>query len=362
MLRDSAIVATGAVLLPSFFTGCRKEDFDELFEHHPKKGLTLTQVQLAAAADNLTTLRTLLKEVYELAAQYDDAVFQTLNSTKMDSWANFAVNIIIDIAVGLAAAGAIAAGGPTAIPAIAFVSSILKDWGLGKDRPSNLEAVFAEFEFGRIAMQNAIEDKLSLLVDPSNNYSNLTTAWKDPIVFNGNTYTLGDLASTKFTLGVEYNRIHAAAFTFLKKSVWNLLVMKCCSYYKYNYIYELPNNVTITSFVQQSFYPNHKGVYVRAFVDEKNSATTRWGLVYWNLGIGGYPFTDLASKILFVDDTPTHILNPEGLFARDYVFKQFSTTKPDFSEGHELGYDANSNFSGNDDWTFTGGMFPGLTK
>ncbi len=371
LLRNSAITATGAVLLPSFLTGCHKDVWDVVKGHIPNAGLggglgavALTPVELAQAAANLTTLRTLLKEVYDLAAQYDGAVFDALNSTKTSSWTNFIVDIIIDIAAGLLSAVAIAAEGPAAIPAIAFISAVLHDWGIGKDRPGNLEAVFAEFEFGRVAMQDAMEDKLSFLVDPANNYSNLTAAWSDPISFNGTTYTLGDLASQNFTLGEEYNKLHDAAFTSMKKSVWNLLIMRCCRYYEnYHLFIDIPKHSgALVEYAQQTFYPRNKGVYLRARFYDTTPDINSYELIYYNLGIGGYAFPDEASNILFMDDTPGHIINPAGLFNRDYVFEQFSTTKPSFlTQWHELANDQYSDFSGVDDWNFTGGMFPNLT-
>jgi hypothetical protein len=82
--------------------------------------------------------------------------------------------------------------------------------------------------------------------------------------------------------------------------------------------------------------------------------------VYWNLGINGYAFPDEASNILFMDDTPGHITNPEGLFNRSYVFQQFSKQKPNFNGGHELGHGSlNDQF---DDFNFTGGVFPQLIE
>ena len=83
----------------------------------------------------------------------------------------------------------------------------------------------------------------------------------------------------------------------------------------------------------------------------------------FNLGIDGNPFPDEASRILFMDDTPSHIITPGGLFNRSYVFQQFNTTKPTFDYGHELGNDEIGNLNPNaDDWEFTGGMFPQLIQ
>jgi hypothetical protein len=366
LLRNSAITATGAVLLPSFLTGCHKDVYDIIRKHVPGAGVggvELTPAELENAANNLKTLRSLLIEVYDLAAQYDDAVFHTLNSTKTDSWAHFAANLMIDIAAALLSAVAIAAEGPAAIPAIAFLSAVLHDWGIGNHPPSTLEAAFAEFEFGRVAMIDAIEDKLSSLVDPTDNYSTLRAEWSDPISFNGTTYTLGDLASQQFTLGVEYNKLHDAAFTSMKKSLWNLLIMKCCTYYKN---WPKPFGAAkgaLTEWAQTKFYSYYKGSYMRARLVDTDPALN-WNyyeLIHWDLGINGYPFPDQASEILFKDDTPGHIIRPDALFNRSYVFQQFSITKPDFTDGHELADTPDRDFADSDEFNFTGGLFPNLT-
>ena len=234
LLKNSAIAATGAVLLPSLITGCSK-DTNTPQGGGGLGGTQLTPDQLKQTAANIAMYRQLIIEVYQLAFEYDSQVFTLLESTKTNSWTNFSIDIIIDIAFLLAAAGAIASGGAEAVPAIAFFSAVLHDWGFGKaTNPPSLTDTFVEFELGRIAMQSAIEDTLSDLADPGQDgtYSNLRAKGENPISFNGSSYTLEDLASRQFTLGDEYNKIKDTTFKEMKKAVWNLLIMKCCSYYK----------------------------------------------------------------------------------------------------------------------------------
>ena len=328
-------------------------------------GVQLTPEQLANAAANLTRMREWVTDLYPLCIEYEDAVFHALASTKEnESWTNFIVDIFFDIATLLAAAGAIASGGAAAVPAFAFLSAILHDWGIGKDKPGNLlDDVFATFQFGHVRMQLAIEQKLSHLVDPANNYSNLTAAWTNPIEFNGATYTIGDLASSNFPgLGDDYNALQTAAILSFQKALWNLVIMKCCSYYEnYHTSVQIKKPMTLTQYAQQTFYPANKGVYLRAQLTYYDDQINEFELIYWNLGIGGNPFPDEASNILFYDDTPSHVINSDGLFNRSYVFEQFSTTKPDFSKGHELSNSPDDDFAAGDDWDFTGGVFPDLT-
>ena len=371
LLRDSVIAATGIVLLPSVITGCSK-DGNQLYPGiNPKGnfGLWLTQNELADAADNLKRMRVWVLDLYPLCIEYEEAVFHALSSTKQNSsWTNFIVNVFIDIAVLLAAAAAIVSGNAWAVPAIACLSAFLHDWGIGKDKPIGLDAVFAVFEFGHEKTQFAIEQKLSSLVDPTNNYSNLKAAWKDNIEFNGHTYTLGDLASSNFpALGDEYNKLQSAAHTSFKKSLWNLVIMKTCTLYENTHrrlvLHQGSGYRSVTDYARKEFYPANKGVYLRGKVTYIEPGVYRTvDLVDWNLGINGYPFPEEASDILFMDDTPGNIINPDGLFNRSYVFEQFSITKPDFSGGHELGKIVEADFSLPDDWNFTGGVFPKLIK
>jgi hypothetical protein len=118
-------------------------------------------------------------------------------------------------------------------------------------------------------------------------------------------------------------------------------------------------------------YPQNPGRYLRAVLQYRYDSLgySSYELQSWNLGIGGYSFPKAASDVLFMDDTPTHIINPDGLFNRSYVFQQFALTKPTFLRGnypnypswHELGHDPNSNFYYEDDWEFNGGFFKKLT-
>ncbi|WP_373514311.1 hypothetical protein [Persicitalea sp.] len=324
----------------------------------------LTKDELEAAAANLSRLRVWVKDLYPLCLEYEEAVFHALGSTKENGdWRNFLANIMIDVAIGLTSAAALASLNPEFIPALACLSAALHDWGIGKDKPNSLNGEFADFEFGHGQMQLEIEQKLSSLVDPTSGYSNLKAAWKDSIAFNGTTYTIGDLATSHFPgLGDAYNQLQSAALTSFKKSLWNLVIMKTCSYYKnWEDVVTTPKHMgAIEEYAQKAFYPANKGLYLRARYIDTSSTTNSYALAFWNLGIGGYAFPDEASKILFKDDTPGHIINPDGLFNRSYVFQQFSTRKPVFHGGHELGHGTlNDEF---DEFDFTGGMFPKLIE
>ena len=373
MLRNSSIAAAGAILLPSFITGCMK--------NAPERGVgsgddQLTPEQLQQAAANLTRMRVWITDLYPLCVEYEAAVFHALaTTTAQANWTNFIVDIFIDIAFALAAATAIASDGAAAVPAFAFLSAILHDWGIGKDRPSTLDDEFASFQFGHVRMQLAMEQKLSALIEPTNNYSNLTAAWQDPIEFNGGTYKLANLASSYFPdLGDDYNALQTAAIISFEKALWNLVIMKCCTYsIQSRWTIDMMNDQndntypyhSIVEYAQQTMYPINKGRYLRAVLQYRYDTYSTYELQSWNLGINGASFSDEASSILFMDDTPGHTINRDGLFNRSYVFEQFSITKPtillgnspDYPSWHELGHDPKSNFWQDDDWEYTGGIF-----
>lgn len=207
MLRDSAMAATGAVLLPSFLTGCRKEDLEEFLKRHPKRGpraVALTPDELKAAADNLNRMRDLLNDLYQTAFDYDEVVFLALSSTVThQSWTNFIVNVFLDIAVAITIA-VVATNpevAPLVVPSLACLSAFLHDWGIGKNTPPGLAPLnnfFAEYQGGHLQMKIALDEHLGFLTEETDNYANLRAAWQDPIKFNGGTYTLADLAKSVF--------------------------------------------------------------------------------------------------------------------------------------------------------------------
>ncbi len=374
LLKNSAIAATGAAL-PSFITGCSKNTNAPEGGTGGVGGVQLTPDQLQKAAANLVRMRRWITELYPMCIEYEDAVFHALKSSKQNpNWTNFLVNAFIDIATALAAATAVASSAALAVPAFAFLSSILHDWGIGKNVPEDLDAVFADFEFGHVKMQFALEQQLSHLVDPGpkNDYANLTSAWKDPIDFQGKTYTIGDLASAYFPdLGDDYNSLQHAGLISFEKSVWNLVIMKCCTLGDvsewYIYIFNEPNVnwpwTSVVQYAQEVMYPINKAHYLRGGQYDQNDTYITIRLHSWRLGIDGADFPDAAVNRLFMDDTPGHIINPDGLFAGDYVFTQFALTEPsEITEWVILSGKPNGDFCFEcTNAPFTGGVFPELT-
>ncbi|MEO7044618.1 MAG: hypothetical protein ABI091_04875, partial [Ferruginibacter sp.] len=224
-LRDSVITASGMALLPSMLSSCKKD----VATPAPGNGgglggtETPTPADLEKAAGNLTRMREWISDLYPLTIEYETAVFELLESTKAENsaWSGFLGKVFIDIAASIAAA---LGGGP----AFGLLFAVLKDWAGDTNTPPDLAGTFGEFEIGHNRMQFAMEQQLSHLVDPANNYYNLQN-FKFPIIIKNSdntttTYTFKQLVDQDFPgLGDEYNKLQSDAYTQFKKSLWNLV-------------------------------------------------------------------------------------------------------------------------------------------
>lgn len=374
-LRDSVITASGMALMPSILSSCNKLVFQpgKGYGFGPAKGWggTPTPTDIINAVANLKRMRYWVTDLYQLTLEYDDSAFHSLNSTaKNKNWANFIGNVFIDIGVGIAGATGVLSGASLAIPAFACLSAFIKDWGIGKEIPPDLNGAFAEFELGHNAMQIEIEHKIDHLMtkDASGIYTNLLIFWQDEIEFQGKNYTLLDLANSHFpSPNDDYDKLQTNALINFRQSLWNLIIIKTCSLYRIPYYntYEIDPYVSIDEPAVQ-FYIENKASYFRGRWDYK-PAGGQPGKIWWyqwNLGLDGYPFPDIVAALLFKDDVPGNIINPEGLFNRSYVFEQFSTTKYDFTYyADELPSTDFTDFDyAHNDYDFTAGIFHQLME
>jgi hypothetical protein len=371
-LRDMALAATSTAMLPSLLTGCTDHPIP------PTVGIgdvPLTNAELKAAAQNLLHMNAWIMDLYPFCIEYEVYMYALLKSgEKPSAWKEFVVSILTDIAIGIIAAAAdvLSAGiaGAAAIAVLAIAADSIKTWALG-DRPGNLDAEFAEFVKGHNQMQKAISDLLLILADETDNYKNLREGWKGDIDFNGKKYTLRDLAESQFPTvaqGKAYTDLRTAAYDQFRKYIWNLMIAKAGSieYSSMWYRQESFIGTSPTNFGRSEHYKNHPATYLRGWYDGIFTYYYR----YWHLTFDGRELPDAAAKELFKDDTPHNIINPDGLFLRDYVFKQFHTEKPDFFGYHDLKkhfskfpqYNTYLDFDLPDDFEFTGGDFPQLIK
>lgn len=379
LLRNSAMAATGAVLLPSFITGCGKDD-------NASQGSLggLEEDELAAAAQNLLNMHEWIQELYPYCIEYETIVFTILESgEKPSGWHDFILDILSEIAVGMLedAVDVI----PGAGAAVAIAGNNIKTW-LSNSVPDNLDAAYVDFLEGHNDMQDAIANLLLQLADighttdPQYPYQNLKDGFKVDINFNGKTYSLSDLATSHFPTkanGDDYVTLKEAAYKKFKQDMWNVMLIKTGTMYpssdwsiSCDHFVICPNQdaKSPSKYAAEEHYPNYPATYLRG----------RWSndvyrFIYWYIEVDGNELSAQAAQELFQDDYPGHITNSKGLFLRDYVFKQFHREKPDFSDLYGFSYhellssaddpccsDTQDFNRDADNFDFTGGDFPML--
>lgn len=373
-LHNAAITATGAIVLPSFLGGCTKEYWNPVKDGKGGAPSTepLTDFQLYSAAQNLLHMNSWITDVYPFCIEYEVYIYSLLKSgEKPSGWRDFIVDILIEIALAILEAAAEEV--PGAGPAIAIAGENIKKWASG-DRPANLDAEFAEFVRGHNQMQKSISDTLLTLADETDHYKNLREGFKEDIEFNGKKYSLRDLAGSNFPVvnkGTAYVALRTAAFDRFRRLIWNVMFIKAgrMTYSGPWSIYAdgLGRNPTWMGRNVHYRDPRYKATYLRGFYEFFGN---RFYYRYWYFEFDGLELSGDAANELFKDDTPGHIINPKGLFFRDYVFKQFHGHKPDFFGYHELRQEPDWGGSGDafafdaeaDAFVFTGGDFPKLTQ
>jgi hypothetical protein len=265
-----------------------------------------TNDEIKAALQSIGNLRRWIIELYEDTAKYEDIAFQALNSTKQTpGWSQFLVNTVINLATGLIDAAAIDSGNPLVVPAMGFLSAELKEWINGGSMPPNLPAVFTEYELSHLAMQEAMEQQLAHYLDTTNNYQNLRGAWNKSFQVQGTAYKVSDLAKPEHTfpgIGDTWSATKAAAANEFQKRLWNLIVIKTCSYYR-NYTYMYTTTATtlpdaeneLADYVRKGLYTSNPGVYARRdYVGNDDNGGLQYSIEYWNLGLSGYEFPKAA--------------------------------------------------------------------
>lgn len=331
--------------------------------------MPLTPSELKSAAQNLLHMNAWTQDLYPFCIEYELAVYALLKSgEKPTNWTDFIIDVFVDIAIGLLEAASVE--NPFAEPAIAILGASIKQWISASERPAVLDGRFAEFALGHNRMQKAISDTLLILADETDNYKNLREGWKGEIEFNGKKYTLKDLANSQFpTLdkGKEYTSLRTVAYDQFKKHLWNVMFIKAGSM-TYSAYWSIPVfSKTPSKYGRDIHYKDYPATYLRGWYEHVG---LRYYFRYWYFTFDGRELSTEAAHELFKDDSPQNIINPDGLFNRDYVFKQFHTEKPDFFGYHELRKDASEfpkydnelDFDLPDDFVFTGGDFPILTK
>ncbi len=382
-LRDTALTATGVAVLPSLLNSC-------IEDHRIPPGVGVgspqdappTTAELANAAQNLDNMRDWLEHLHTRKNDYMTDMFLLIESgTEGPSGlADFIIDILLKIAIGIIAAAAVAAEAVTAgvagaavIATLGIASVLIKKFAFPDSRTNGLLGTYAEFRKGQDDLFNATDDALLILRDETDNYKNLREKWTEEIDFNGKKYTLRDVATAQFPSekdGTVYVALLKVAFDQFRKYFWNLMITKA-GWVKWSHRWGFDPDSgraywTPARYGREKHYTedSNKSSYLRGWWD----GVAIFSKLY--ITFDGRELPPAAAKELFKDDTPGHIINPDGLFNRDYVFKQFRTEKLDFLGYHDVRKDLDWGiYSGDaigfdlpDDYVLTGGEFPELIK
>jgi hypothetical protein len=382
-LRDAALATTGAVVLPSLLTGCT--------DHPPGLGSEppLSQADLdlyIQASENLTRMRAWNDNLFIFTGNYEERVWSLLKGgAEPSDWTKIIVEIFTDIGFGILEAAV--EEFPGVGPIIAATATQIEKWALGEKTDKGVDAAFGGFKAGYDDMMTEVSNNLLLLASSDKNYANLQAAFaKGDIEFMGKKYSLKDLAENHFPDAnvpadtAQYEALRNTALLRFKKYIWNAMIIQAGDMtYHYLSVHEAGyyagganEHVRVNYYSQEGY----EGSYIRGVYGGPTLDTYTFEEFYFEFD--GKKLSADAAKELFIDTTPGHIINPDpndktkpltGLWPRDYIYKQFHTEKPDFNgyfdvSKDEVGHsDKYLDFDpAADNYVFTGGDFPQLTK
>ncbi|RZM07969.1 MAG: hypothetical protein EOO88_50920, partial [Pedobacter sp.] len=319
-LRDAAIAATSAAVLPSLLTSCT--------DHRIPPGVgpggqLLTDDELSSAAQNLINFRKWLVELQDKNFDYIFIVYTTLKGGQ-EAPAHFS-DILLDtfITIGEKILGVATAEIPGAGAALAFGAEQIRAWVAEQKKGKGIDATIANFANSYQELNIKVNDNLLDMASSNDNYANLQKAFeKGPVELNGQKYTLQDLAGSHFPDRSNANDTHNykilwdAAYLKFRKYIWNSVLVKTAKMYA-SFGFNIENSWTPAKYARDIHYPDYPATYLRGRFE--SDGDRKYLMVYYYFEVDGRELSTDAAKILFKDDYPGHIINEEGLFNRDYV-------------------------------------------
>lgn len=355
-LRSTALTATGAAVLPALLNSC-------IEDHRIPPALggaeELTPEQLVNAALSLKNMQIWFEA---LTARNNTEVFHVYTLVKggevpPTTFQEVFVDIVVKI--GFLFLEAAVEEIPFAGAAVAIAAKEIEKWGEEKGG-NNVDATFGELTGALKNIQDSVDDRLSRLQDPKDNYGTLREAFKDggSIEFNGKKHTLSDLAQEQNIFPVKASNDYAdlieSAHLGFRKSFWNALILQAGEV-RENWVfwhdyptYRSPREVVRLSYEQN---PDDVGSYFRGYLSDA------WGGNYVNeyaFVFDNKKLNEFAVKELFIDDVRGSKINEGALFYRDYVYKQFHAKKYDFGPYHDVSLPGSDQWD-DSDYEFTGG-------
>ena len=293
-----------------------------------------TPDQIKKVQTNLTNMLAFNDQVYNFGlAKYLNAY--ALLSEHDDNDLGLAIGLNI-IEGAFWAAGSVA--GPAGSFLASFLSGMVAYWMT--DTPPSLNTAFAQNVLRFQATTEQVDANLASY------YQDVPGNWNISFTYNGTTQALSNLATFDFPVetDVAYKPLLDAALFGVDKSLWN--------------------NLLVAGFVITFWYSSGDGTWNGAdlFMDQKDQNSPPidwaqgfykvhpaynepwawysgdpnnccgpppcWAISEFNLGTGVGPLgltdgsiSDDAAAYLFIDSTPDAIINPNGLFTRNDVFK-----------------------------------------
>ncbi|MFD2572723.1 hypothetical protein ACFSUS_18935 [Spirosoma soli] len=381
-LRDAAIATTSAAVMPSLLTGCADHRVNPGDGDLGGASAPPDDALYPLAAANLNRMAIWHDHLYSSYTQgYEQVVYRTVEAgEKLTNWTEILVEVFTKL--GLTVLEGALEEFPLLGAAIAAAVEQLEKWEFS-EKGNKVDATIAEFAKGFSDMHAEVQRYLTELISTKDingndtNYQKLREAFKEGYIeFNNKKYTLRDLAENYFPMKdkdedrKQYQALIDAAFLRFKKSLWNAMFIKAADFHSsYNFSVrcdQSPYRYATKEFYPDKNYPIQAASYLRGYYLK---LTDRYEFAYWYFTFDGKALPEGAAEILFKDDVRGNIINPKGLFDRDYVFKQFHREKQDFGIYHDLRTDSNwrcddgFDFDHNtDNYEFTGGEFHVLTK
>lgn len=217
--------------------------------------------------------------------------------------------------------------GPVGNFTASFLSGMLSWWADSENTPPSLNQTFASMAVRLQQQSLAVDQQLATY------YQDPSTYWDQQFVYNGQTVTLGDLASYQFPPETDPNfeKMAAASIFALDQSIWATVM-------KTNYVvtlWELSSGPLIMGGDQndpptswdEMFIQNNPAYYNTWDWHDSQGCGDQsgWEINEYNIGTGAGVFTDgsmsnEACAYLFIDSADGVVINANGLFPRKTVF------------------------------------------
>lgn len=280
--------------------------------------------QKAKVKTNLLNMRALNNEMQPTGNAYITNAF--LRMSQNDN-SNAAIKIMLDIMAGVFRAAATAAGGPEATIFATVLSGMITRWA--DSPPPSLNGTFASYLTKYTATVNEIDVQLD-------NYGgNLDQYWNTSFTFEGNDCLLSSLATLAFPApgDVRYDQMKAQGLRALDLNIWETVVRGSCSYYEHTSMRVMGENPQDTDHLLETIrqcYVDYPAYYCRGTwsLGDGWKIGKGWDIRNWVLGPGGYPLSGTACQYIFKDGLPGEIINPDGLFTREYFFNNIVPGHP----------------------------------